>query len=634
MTETHDDDRPLESLLGYLHDARGVNFAGYKRSSLRRRINRRLKALSMGEDLDTYREYLRAHPDELTLLLDSIFINVTAFFRDPEAWAYLAQQVIPTIVQRKATEGAIRVWSAGCASGEEPFTIAILLAEELGIEMFTRNVKIYATDWDEAALVQARRARYEVSAMDSVREDLRQKYFQVEDGTAVLNHTLRRAVIFGQHDIVEDAPISRVDLLLCRNTIMYFNMDTQARIVSRLHFALEEHGVLFLGRAEMLLSHTQSFTPVELKHRVFMKVPHNATRGDSRPLPPSPARRRDEDPVRSLHLREAALEASPVAQVVLDAHGRIGVINNKATLLFNLGPPDVGRPIQDVELSYRPLDLRSMIDEAHASRRPVTRKNVEFRNHGRESQYLDVSITPFLRDGTLMATTITFADVTHHHKLQENLQRFSENLETAYEELQSANEELETTNEELQSANEELETTNEELQAANEEMETVNEELRSTNEELQGVNDLLRQHEGELNQSNVFLNAVLASLRAGLVVLGEDLTVKVWNELAVDLWGVRAEEVQGRQFTDLDIGLPVANLAAPVRDILMQRDGNHSSHEVTLEAINRKGQRFQCRVVVTRLAPESGIPNGVCILMEDFASRVEPTDGEAKQQRR
>ena len=188
-----------------------------------------------------------------------------------------------------------------------------------------------------------------------------------------------------------------------------------------------------------------------------------------------------------------------------------------------------------------------------------------------------------------MATTITFADVTHHHKLQENLQRFSENLETAYEELQSANEELETTNEELQSANEELETTNEELQAANEEMETVNEELRSTNEELQAANDRLRQHEEELNHSNVFLNAILGSLRAGLAVLGDDLTIKVWNELAVELWGVRSEEVRGRPFTDLDIGLPVANLVAPVQDILSQQDGDHRSHRADRRRDQPKG---------------------------------------------
>ncbi len=591
MSETHDEnDRSLESLLDYLHGARGVNFGGYKRSTLRRRIDRRIKTLGMGEDIDAYREHLRENPDELTLLFDSIFINVTSFFRDAHAWAYVAEHIIPTILRRKPSGEPIRIWSAGCASGEEPFTVAMLLAEELGLEQFTRNVKIYATDWDEAALVEARRARFELSAMESIAEELRQKYFQIEDGSAVLNHPLRRAVIFGQHDLVEDAPISRVDLLLCRNTIMYFNAETQARVLARLHFALEEHGYLFLGRAEMLLSHSHSFSPVELKHRVFVKVPLDKARSDGhRHLPPAPARRREDDPARGQHLRDAALEASPVAQVVLDSHGRIGVINNKATLLFNLGPPDVGRPIQDVELSYRPLDLRSMIDESHSARRPVTRKNVELRNSGRESQYLDVSITPFLRDGALVATTITFGDVTHHHKLQENLQRFSENLETAYEELQSANEELETTNEELQSANEELETTNEELQAANEEMETVNEELRSTNEELQAANDRLRQHEEELNHSNVFLNAILGSLRAGLAVLGDDLTIKVWNELAVELWGVRSEEVRGRPFTDLDIGLPVANLVAPVQDILSQQDGDHRSHELIARRDQPKG---------------------------------------------
>jgi two-component system CheB/CheR fusion protein len=630
MNDMSDDDRALEALLSYLHVARGVDFSGYKRSSLRRRISRRIKALGMDEDFRLYGAHLREHPDELSLLFESIFINVTSFFRDADAWAYLAQQTIPAIVHRKSSDDAVRVWSAGCASGEEPFSVAILLAEELGIEEFTRRVKIYATDFDEAALQQARRARYDAGAMDAVPEEFRQKYFQYEEGGALLNQALRRAVIFGQHDLVEDAPISRIDLLLCRNTIMYFNVDTQARVVARLHFALDDRGFLFLGRAEMLLSHSQSFDPAELKHRIFRKVPHDEARGDGGAARSHP-RRREEYAGRGNRLREAALEASPVAQIVLDAHGRIGVINNMATLLFNLGPPDLGRPIQDVELSYRPLDLRSMIDESHAARRPVARKNIEFRNHGRDSQYLDVSITPFMRDGALMATTITFGDVTHHHKLQENLQRFSENLETAYEELQSANEELETTNEELQSANEELETTNEELQAANEEMETVNEELRSTNDELQSANDRLRQHEEELNQSNVFLNAILASLRAGLAVLEEDLTVKVWNELAVDLWGLRAEEVRGRPFGDLDIGLPVKSLVAPVRGILSQTDGHNQSHEVMLEAVNRKGQRFQCRVVLTRLAPESGIPNGVCVLMEDYASRLEPTNGGAKQ---
>jgi two-component system CheB/CheR fusion protein len=623
MSELYDDDRALEVLLDYVRSARGVDFTGYKRTSLRRRIVRRVKALGLNEDLRAYREYLNEHPDELPLLFDSVFINVTSFFRDTDAWAYVGQELIPQMIRRKSSDAPIRLWSAGCASGEEPYSIAMLLAEELGIDDYHRRVKIYATDWDEGALVQARRARYERTALDSVPEDLRTKYFQVEDGTAVFHAGLRRSVIFGQHDLVEDAPISRIDLLLCRNTIMYFNVETQARVLSRLHFSLEDKGYLFLGRAEMLLSHSAAFVPVELRHRVFAKTSSDLVRPEGRPLPPPVPRRRDEDPARTARLREAALEASPVGQIVLDAQGRIGVINNRASTLFSLASSDLGRPIQDVELSYRPVDLRSMIDEALANRRSVSRKNVEYRDNGRESQHLDVSITPLLRDGTLVATTITFADVTHHHKLQENLQRFSENLETAYEELQSANEELETTNEELQSANEELETTNEELQAANEEMETVNEELRSTNEELQAANDRMRQHEDELNQANSFLNAVLGSLRAGLAVLGQDLKVRVWNDLAVEMWGLRANEVAGRPFAELDIGLPIGELLPSINEFLTALGDRRESRELVVPATNRRGRHFRCRVVVSRLTVDSGIPNGVCILMEDFAARGE-----------
>jgi two-component system, chemotaxis family, CheB/CheR fusion protein len=628
MSEVHDqEDRALETLLEYLHGTRGVDFSGYKRSSLRRRILRRVNALDMCEDLRGYREYLADHPEELRLLFDSVFINVTSFFRDPLAWRYVAEEVVPAIVRRKPPETPIRVWSAGCASGEEPFSIAMLLAEELGVESYTRRVKVYATDWDEGALAQARHARYDASALENVPDEIREKYFQVEEGAALFHNGLRRSVIFGQHDLVEDAPISRIDLLLCRNTLMYFNVDTQTRILSRLHFALDGEGFLFLGRAEMLLSHSQSFNPVELRHRLFTKAHSEQSRGDGVRAMSAPGRRRDEDPARGVRLREAALDASPVAQIVLDAQGRIGVVNSRATLLFDLGPSDLGRPIQDIELSYRPVDIRSMIDESHGNGKPVNRKNVEYRNHGRDNQYLDVSITPFLRDGRLVATTITFADVTHHHALQENLQRFSENLETAYEELQSANEELETTNEELQSANEELETTNEELQAANEEMETVNEELRSTNEELQSANDRLRQHEEELNRSNSFLNAILASLRAGLTVLGSDLVVRVWNELAVDMWGMRSDEAEGQVFSQLDIGLPVAQLAGPVMDLLAEPGDRRGSRELVVDAINRKGRSFQCRVVVTRLSHVGGMADGVCILMEDFASQAEPGGG-------
>jgi len=619
------DGEDLESLLAAVKDTRGVDLTGYKRTTLRRRVLRRMNMIGIDGDFTRYRERLREQPQELNALFDSLFINVTSFFRDGEAWSYLATEILPDLIARRAG-GPIRVWSAGCASGQEPFSLAMLLAEQLGLDEYNRRVKIYATDWDEAALQQARRARYP-SELEGVPQSLKLKYFQYDDGEAVLHNGLRRAVIFGQHDLMADAPISRVDLLLCRNTLMYFNPDAQALILDRLHFALADDGVLFLGRAEMLLTHTAAFAPIELKHRLFSKA--GGRRRDLRPLPPQAPRRREEEIARAARLREAALEASPVAQIVLDSQQRVAVINHQATRMFALGPPDIGRPLQDLELSYRPIDVRSMLDEALSERSSVVRKSIEYRPAGRDVQYLDISVTPAFRDGSVIAITLTFAEVTHHHELQEKLQRFSENLETAYEELQSANEELETTNEELQSANEELETTNEELQAANEEMETVNEELRSTNEELQATNDRLRRQELELGHSNVFLNAILATLKVGITVVGSDLKVRVWNELAADLWGMRGDEVIGRAFGELDIGLPVRALIGPIRDCLDGSSG--ASREMLVDAINRRGRKLACRVLLAPLTKEAGIGPGVCILMEDASARAEGNAGEASR---
>ena len=604
-------DDAFERLLESLHHDRGLDLTSYKPTTLRRRVLHRMHALRLGHDFDAYNVYLQTHVDEVRPLFDSLLVNVTSFFRDPEAWEYLAREVVPHIVHRHGPGDQIRVWSAGCASGEEPFSIAMLLAEELGIDELARRVKVYATDWDEAALEQARRARYD-RELASVPEPLRAKYFQIDGDQAALHNAVRRAVIFGQHDLVEDAPISRVDLLLCRNTLMYFTAETQARILSRMHFALDEQGFLFLGRAEMLLTHSNLFTPTELRHRVFRKNAGTPDRRAPRPVPVA-VPRRQEDLVRHVRLRDAALEVSPVAQVVLDPQQRVGVVNQRATQMFRIGSADIGRPLQDLELSYRPIDLRSMVDQARETRTPVTSKNVEHHPAAGELQHLDIEVAPLYRDGELIAITITMSDVSHHHKLQESLQRFSENLETAYEELQSANEELETTNEELQSANEELETTNEELQAANEEMETVNEELRSTNEELQASNEALRDRDEDLRQANTYLNAILASIRVAVIVLGEDLHVRVWNDLAADVWGLRSDEVVGRGLAELDIGLPVAQLLGPIRECLGQPGPPFATQKLKIDARNRRGREFSCLVTMSRL----GAAQGMCILMED-----------------
>ena len=268
-------DPSLEILLEYLKQTRGFDFTGYKRTSLARRIGKRMHDVGVPDHV-TYLDFLGVHPEEFEALFNTILINVTSFFRDDSTWEYMAQAAIPALLQRKKSKSTIRVWSAGCAAGQEAFTLAILLSEQLGAIAFRDRVRIYATDADEDALARARAATYSEREVASVPEELRARYFDVKDDIYTFNKELRRQVIFGRHDLVQDAPISRIDLLVCRNVLMYFNAETQSRILARFHSALNDGGLLLLGRAETLLSHASTFTPIDLKRRLSMKTARGA----------------------------------------------------------------------------------------------------------------------------------------------------------------------------------------------------------------------------------------------------------------------------------------------------------------------------------------------------------------------
>src|SRR5262249_12320252 len=530
----------------------------YKRSSLDRRIRKRMQTIGVNT-YPEYVDYLEVHPDEFVHLFNTILINVTSFFRDPGVWDYLRTEIIPRIAKAKPNGEPIRVWSAGCASGEEAYTLAIALAESLGMDAFRERVKIYGTDIDNDALNQARQAAYSDKDLEEIPKDLQEKYFEFVGNRRMFRKDLRRNVIFGRHDLMQDAPISRLAMLVCRNCLMYFNADAQAKILERLHFAVVDGGYLLLGKAEMLLSHGNTFAAEDLKRRVFQKVSRGPARtrlwipgnGNGSEGNPSPL-------VNHIRIRESAFDSGAVPQIIIDANGFLALANQQARLHFGLAASDLGRPFSDLELSFRPADLRAAIDQVSSEGRPVTIREVEWQRAPSESEFLDVQISP-LRDfgsNALLGLSITFTNVTQNRRLQEEIRRANNELESAYEELQSSNEELETTNEELQSSNEELETTNEELQSTNEELETMKEELQSANEELQTMNEELRQRSDELNQVNNFLESILASSGGGVVVLDRDMMVLVWNHKAEDLWGLRAEEVKNRHFLNLDIGLP------------------------------------------------------------------------------
>jgi two-component system CheB/CheR fusion protein len=609
----------FESLLSHLKSTRGFDVTAYKRSTLLRRIEKRLLAVGANSYAD-YLDYLEVHQDEFRQLFDLILINVTSFFRDAEAFDYLRTSVVPKVIEA-AGGGDIRIWSAGCASGEECYSVAILFAEAMGTESFRDRVKIYATDADEEALATARQASYTDRQMEDVAEELRAKYFDHQNGRWSFKKDLRRSVIFGRHDLLDDAPISRVDLLLCRNTLMYFNHEAQAKIVHRFHFALREGGFLVLGKAEMLLNFVGAFAPVDLKQRVFVKLRMDL--GAERLLTGYPEREErmllTGPPAR---LREISFDQDPTAQFVVDGKSHLLLVNGRARELFGLTTRDLGRPLQDLEVSYRPVELRSCIDQAHERRQVVHVREVAWPTPGGDPRYFNVQVTPIIDAADApLGSKVIFTDVTRQRELQDELQRSRQELETAYEELQSTNEELETTNEELQSTVEELETTNEELQSTNEELETMNEELQSTNEELETVNEELRQRGSDLSRSNVFLGGILRSVPLAVIVLNEQLQVELWNDVAADLWGLRADEVNGRHLFGLDIGLPVEQLKQPIAALMRHGD---QRVDTQIDAINRRGRQIRLHVQCVGIG-SGELGRGVIILMQELGRPPAPT---------
>jgi two-component system, chemotaxis family, CheB/CheR fusion protein len=602
----------FEVVLDYLKESRGFDFTGYKRTSLARRVDRRMAQVGIAGYAD-YVDYLQVNPEEFISLFNTILINVTGFFRDAETWEYLRTGVVPAIVAAHAPEEQIRIWSAGCASGEEAYSLAIMLAETLGIERYRRQVKIYATDVDDEALAQARHASYAERDVQGVAPQLLERYFDLVGGRYFFRKDLRRSVIFGRNDLVQDAPISRIDLLVCRNTLMYFTPETQAKILGRFHFALTPQGMLFLGKAEMLLSHGRLFDPVDLKQRVFRKVAATVLPPSGFLPPGAPADRRAD--VHSLEdLREKAFSTSPVAQVTVTADDTVALVNHQAETLFGLSQRDLGRPLRDLEVSYRPVELRGYLEQARAERRAVRVKEVEWARGTADPVWLEIQVNPLIgRDNRLLGVAVVFHDVTAARRLLKELEHAHRQLETAYEELQSTNEELETTNEELQSTVEELETTNEELQSTNEELETMNEELQSANDELQTINDTLRERSTELDELNAFLESVLTSLQAAIVVVDREMLVLAWNRGAEELWGVRPEEARGQHLLNIDIGMPLAELRPHVRAAIA--DSGYI-RTLTVPGVNRRGRDVTVRIVCGALRQPDREPAGAILVMD------------------
>jgi two-component system CheB/CheR fusion protein len=397
---------------------------------------------------------------------------------------------------------------------------------------------------------------------------------------------------------------------------MYLNAETQRNVLNRLHFALAPRGTLFLGHAEMLLSHADRFTPLNLKTRVFRKAVGSHSGVERYDNGTAIYDRQGELPGLA-PIRELAFRASPVAQIVVTGDDTVAMINQQAERTFGLSARDIGRLLRDLEVSYRPVELRAYLEQAKVERQSARIPDVQWQRPGADTVWFEIHVNPLVdTENGLIGVSIVFFDVTATRALLDKVVQTNRQLEVAYEELQSTNEELETTNEELQSTVEELETTNEELQSTNEELETMNEELQSTNDELHTINDTLRERSVELDHTKNFNTSLVDSITLGMVIVDREMRVLVWNRACEELWGLRADEATGSVLGSLDIGMPTDAVRPLIGSAFVDPDG---TGETVVDAVNRRGKPTRVRVTCTGFRATDDGASGALLLMEVLA---------------
>ncbi|MCA1728484.1 MAG: PAS domain-containing protein [Actinobacteria bacterium] len=557
-----DEKKKLESFLEQVRGQYGIDFRSYKTPTIMRRLQRRIVATDSG-GLDGYIRYLEDHPEEYQQLVTSFLIKVTEFFRDVELFDFLRDELVPELIDKARTQNnQLRIWSAGCATGEEPYSLAILLSEILEGESEHFNVRIFATDLDEEAVNFARHGIYTEEALGGLPEGFLDRYFAEEDGGYQVKKRVRSMIVFGQHDLAQRAPFPRVDLVLCRNVLIYFTPDLQKRTLQLFAYSLTDGGYLLLGKSETPSPLSDLFSLHDKKHKVyrrqgerFLVVPP-VSQTDPAPLPrgrpntaglrPSttsfgpPRSRRETREARPL--RDDFVLKFPVGVVVVDRKYDILSINTAARRLLSVSDPAIGEDLLHTVQGANYAELRAALDTAFREGRQagVAEFAVEEVTTG-EQRYLQVNCHT-QRDkgvgGQVESVMLVVSDITDttrarielenrlsssiaeleqlRREVQEERERQAtqnQRLVEANRQLADANQELTTLNEELQAGNEQYLVSSEESQAATEEVETLNEELQATNEELETLNEELQATIEELNTTNEDLHARSAELQ-------------------------------------------------------------------------------------------------------------------------
>ncbi len=577
----------LASIYALLRSRTGHDFSLYKDRTFQRRVERRIQ-VRQSQSLDDYVERLRKEPDEVNALFRDLLIGVTGFFRDPAAHQALETLVIPKLFDGRGAGDEVRVWVPGGATGEEAYSLAILLREQMDTRRELPKVQIFATDIDEAALAMARVARYLPNLLKEMSPARLRRFFVGEAGTYRVAKELRDMCIFSSHSVIRDPPFSRIDLISCRNVLIYLKSELQAQVIPLFHYALRSNGYLFLGLAENVSRHGDLFHTVDRKNRIFRRRDLatrpalalgqfivNGGRGGV-----ASATARGLPPQRSDLLRTVSgtiLERFAPAFVVVNEEGE--------TLHFSAGtgkylqaPP--GPPNRDILAMARAglrAELRALLHQAEASGQRATRERVPVESNG-GVEVITLAVEP-ITIGRETVYGVVFTD-TSPLKMQDAItasdggdaaaRQVEQELQETKERLQSTIEELETANEEFRSSNEELLSVNEELQSTNEELETSKEELQSVNEELQTVNAELASKIEELDRSNSDLNNLLQSTEIATVFLDRNLVIRSFTPAVTKIFSLIPSD-RGRPLTDIVSRIDYQDLQADVHAVF-ERD--------------------------------------------------------------
>lgn len=574
----------LNSIFARLRRHTGHDFANYKRNTVLRRIERRM-AVHQVDDIAEYARFLDQNRDEVVALFKELLIGVTSFFRDPDAFAALQTKVLPQIFAHKQPDDSLRLWVAGCSTGEEAYSLAILLVEEMERAALTLSVQIFATDIDEGALEYARAALYPEPIAADVSSKRLAQFFTKEGQSFRIKKSVREMVVVAKQDLIHDAPFSKLDLISCRNVLIYLDQVLQRKIIPLFHYTLNPGGYLLLGPAESIGEFSALFALVDQKWKIFQgrKVPRQAA-GFPAPLRVPVVER---VAVGAKPTYEAPL-AEIADRILLDHYAPPYVIINEQHNIVHfhgrtsryLEPPTGAPNVNVIKMArdWLRIDLRGAIHKAFKLNEAVVNPPKRHGEQGNE-RLLRLIVRPLPEPPALRGhMMIVFDDVGEHAGAtspspavdagyDQHVLDLESELNSAKESLQSTIELLETSNEELKSSNEELQSTNEELQSTNEELETSKEELQSMNEELITVNSELQSKIDELSQANNDMGNLLSSTQIGTVFLDNRLRIKRFTPAIAKVMNLIPSDI-GRPISHISPNLLDENLTQDAEEVL------------------------------------------------------------------